>query len=144
MKTQEPEVVRFELPARYTYLHLLSECIADMLQLVEDVVELEAVIYNTQLAVHEACTNIINHAYNHKSSETIHVTMTLTFNPPQLMVELQDRGNPFDSATYTSPNLEEVQVHGYGLFLINNLMDTVTYTSAPGRNEWCLVKNVTA
>ncbi|WP_245863207.1 ATP-binding protein [Candidatus Viridilinea mediisalina] len=144
MKTQEPEIVRFELPARYTYLHLLSDCIADMLQLVEDVVEIEAVIYNIQLAVHEACTNIINHAYNHKSNETIHVTMTLTFDPPQLTVELQDRGNPFDSATYTSPNLEEVQVHGYGLFLINNLMDTVTYTSTPGRNEWCLVKNVTA
>ncbi|RRR65915.1 MAG: ATP-binding protein [Candidatus Viridilinea halotolerans] len=144
MKIQTPEVVQLALPARYTYLHLLRECIADMLQLVEDVVELEMLIQGIQLAVHEACTNIINHAYQHKTSEIIHITLTLHFDHPRLVVELLDQGHPFHAENYTPPNLEEMQTGGYGLFLINKLMDTVTYTSQPGRNEWCLVKHVTA
>ena len=142
MNVRHPELVRLDLPARYTYLHLLSDCIADMLKLVDGVDDAEMLIYNIQLAAHEACTNIVNHAYDNKGEGRIDIAVTLHFDPPQLTIELQDTGRPFEVEKYSSPNLEEVRVHGYGLFLIRNLMDTVTYTPTPGRNRWHLSKNL--
>lgn len=142
MNARHPEVVWLDMPARFTYLHLLSDCIADMLKLVEGVIDAEMLLYNVQLAAHEACTNIVNHAYGNTGEGRIGVKVALEFEPPRLMIELHDEGQPFESEKYTAPNLDEVQVHGYGLFLIQSLMDTVTYTPTAGRNHWCLVKNL--
>lgn len=143
MTSRHPELVKFSFPARYTYLHLLSDCIADMLRLVEGVTQFETLCYNVQLAAHEICTNIINHAYGNNSEGRIEITLLLTFEePPSLSIELVDHGHPFDADSYTAPNLDEVRVHGYGLFLVRQLMDTVTYTPSQGRNQWCLTKNV--
>lgn len=142
MNARHPEVVRFDLPARYTYLHLLGDCIADMLKLVDGGGDSEMLVYNIQLAAHEACTNIVNHAYANREDGRISITLTLHFDPARLSIELQDTGRPFEAEKYTSPNLDEVRVHGYGLFLIQNLMDTVSYTPSGGRNIWCLTKNL--
>jgi serine/threonine-protein kinase RsbW len=141
--SRQPELVRLDLPARYSYLHLLSECIGDMLRLVEGLSDAETIVYNIQLAAHEVCTNIVSHAYGNNSHGRIEITLTLHFGTPIcLTIELQDTGKPFDAESYTAPNLNEAQVHGYGIFLINHLMDTVTYTPAPGRNHWRLTKNL--
>lgn len=142
MKARHPEVVRFDLPARYTYLHLLGDCIADLLKLVEGIDDDEMLLYNIQLAAHEACTNIVNHAYGNQAEGRIKITLCLQFNPQRLTIELQDTGRPFEPEKYSSPNLDEVRIHGYGLFLIRNLMDAVTYTPSPGHNVWCLTKNL--
>ncbi|NTU78090.1 MAG: ATP-binding protein [Chloroflexales bacterium] len=142
MNARHPEVVWLDLPARYNYLHLLSDCIADMLKLVEGIDDAEMLLYNIQLAAHEACTNIVNHAYGNTGDGRIDIKVALDFDPPRLTIELQDEGRPFESEKYTAPNLDEVRIHGYGLFLIQNLMDTVTYTPTPGRNHWCLAKNL--
>lgn len=144
MNARHPEVVRLDLPARYLYLHLLSDCIADMIKLVEGLTEAELLVYNIQLAAHEACTNIVNHAYGNRDDGRIGIKLTLDFDPNRLTIELQDEGKPFEPERYMAPNLEEVRVHGYGLFLIQNLMDGVTYTPTPGRNQWCLTKNLIA
>lgn len=142
MNAHHPEVVRFDLPARYTYLHLLGECISDMLKLVDGLDDAEMLVYNIQLAAHEACTNIVNHAYGNKGEGRITIALALHFDQPRLTIELQDTGKPFEPEKYTAPNLDEVRIHGYGLFLIQNLMDSVTYTPTPGRNLWCLTKNL--
>ncbi|HMQ32685.1 MAG TPA: ATP-binding protein [Chloroflexaceae bacterium] len=142
MNARPPEVVRFDLPARYTYLHLLGDCIASMLKLVDGIVDAEMLVYNIQLAAHEACTNIVNHAYGNTGEGRIVITIALHFDPPRLTIELQDTGRPFEPEKYTSPNLDEVRIHGYGLFLIRNLMDSVSYTPSAGRNLWCLTKEL--
>jgi len=138
-----PELVRLDLPARYTYLHLLSDCIADMLRLVEGVSDFETLSYNVQLAAHEVCTNIITHAYSNSGDGRIEMTLTLRRDEqPCLTIDLHDTGKAFDAESYNAPDLDEVRVHGYGLFLIRNLMDNVTYTPTAGRNHWSLTKNV--
>lgn len=142
MKARHPELVRLDLPANYTYLHLLSDCVADMLKTIDGLNDAELLIYNIQLAGHEACTNIVNHAYEADDRGRINIDVLLRFDPPQITIELEDTGKPFDPEKYTSPNLDEVRIHGYGLFLIRNLMDSVTYTSTQGRNRWCLLKNL--
>lgn len=144
MSLQHPEVIRLDLPARYTYLHILSDCIADMLRQIDGVEDHEMLTYNMQLAAHEACTNIVGHAYGGSPTgdERIIIALSLLHNPRRLKIELRDTGKSFDPELVPSPSLEQAQVHGYGLFLMRNLMDTVTYTSQAGDNYWCLVKNL--
>lgn len=143
MTSRHSELVRLDLPARYTYLHLLSDCIGDMLRLVEGVDDFETLCYNVQLAAHEVCTNIIGHAYGNSDDGRIEIMLRLDFGgAPALTIELNDTGRPFNPDGYTAPNLDEVQVHGYGIFLIRHLMDSVTYTPSPGRNHWSLTKNL--
>lgn len=142
MSLQHSEIIRLDLPARYAYLHILSDCIAEMLSQVEDINDRDLLTYNIQLAAHEACTNIVNHAYGGDCEGRITIVLALMPRPPRLVIELRDTGKPFDIGSVPEPNLEEAQVHGYGLFLIRNLMDSVTYTPRSGDNYWCLVKHL--
>lgn len=142
MTSRQPELVRLDLPARYTYLHLLSDCIADMLHLVEGVSDFETLCYNVQLAAHEISTNVIKHAYAAAEGRLEIILQLQWATPPTITIDLYDSGRPFDPDSYNAPNLEEVQVHGYGLFLVRHLMDTVIYTPREGRNHWRLTKNV--
>ena len=58
-----PDVICLELPGTAKYLNVLTACIGEMLGRVEGLVEADQTIYNIQLAVHEGCTNIVDHAY---------------------------------------------------------------------------------
>lgn len=141
MSQLHPEVLRLDLPARYAYLKLLSSCIAELLQQVDGLEDREGLIYSVQLAAHEVCTNIVDHAYAGNPCGRIGITLTLTWQPPQMTVDLHDTGRAFDPANVPAPNLDVPQEHGgYGLFLIHSLMDVVTYTPCPGHNTWRLVK----
>lgn len=144
MTLRSPEFVCLDLPARYAYLHLVSESLADMLHLADGVADLETLIYNVQLATHEACTNIIKHAYRSFDQGRILVEMIVHFEERLLQIDLYDTGTPFDFESVPEPDLDQVRVHGYGLFLIRHLMDTVTYTAMPDRNHWRLSKTFCA
>lgn len=142
MKLQHPEIVRLDLPARYSYLHLLSDSIAEMLRLVDNVVDAETLTYNIQLAVHEICTNIIGHAYAGDEQGRITVLLALHPAPPRIEIELRDSGRTFDPRNVPELDLDEARVHGYGMFIVRSLMDTVDYTTEAGLNHWHLRKNL--
>ena len=142
MSIQPSEVIRLDLPANHKYLNILGACISELLARVEHVDEREAIIYNLQLAAHEACANIIDHAYAGDQDRRILITLTLAGHPRRLIIELHDNGYSFDLATVPEPNLDEAHDHGYGLFLIRRLMDEVTYMSRPEGNHWALVKHL--
>jgi serine/threonine-protein kinase RsbW len=97
-----------------------------------------------QLAAHEACTNIVGHAYDGAANgnERIIISLSLFPQPRRLEIELHDTGKPFNPEVVPAPSLDQAQVHGYGLFLMRNLMDKVTYKAQSGDNYWCLVKNL--
>jgi serine/threonine-protein kinase RsbW len=135
------ETVQLDLPATFKYLHVISRCLNDMLTQEEDMDEQEIISHDVQLAVQEICTNIIRHAYAHSNvNERIHVAITLCSD--NLVVETVDKGQMFDETTVREPNLEEGQVHGYGLFIIKSLMDEVTYSRQHDCNHWRLAKNL--
>ena len=142
MSIQPTEVIRLDLPANHKHLNILGACISELLVRVEDVGDREAIIYNMQLAAHEACANIIDHAYAGDSGRRILITLTLAGCPRRLIIVLHDTGFSFDLAAVPEPNLDEAHDHGYGLFLMRSLMDEVTYTSRPEGNHWALVKHL--
>ncbi|MBK8988817.1 MAG: ATP-binding protein [Chloroflexi bacterium] len=99
----------------------------------------DSLFYNIELAVHEACTNIVEHAYAGISGR-IEIAFTLLEEPRQFIIELHDRGQSFNLADVVAPNFEQPQTSGYGLFLVHQLMDEVAYFPEPGNNRWRLVK----
>lgn len=140
MISDTAEVIKIDLPASYKYLNVLSGCIAEVMNHVENVEDREVMVYNLQLAAHEVCTNIVGHAYVDSQEGRIQVELTLTETPRRLIIELRDGGQAFDPTQVSAPTLDHPQIHGYGLFIIQNLMDEVAYTPHSSGNHWRLVK----
>jgi serine/threonine-protein kinase RsbW len=95
------------------------------------------------LAVDEACTNVIEHAY--QNEETHEVTVRVTVDEEEITFEVIDRGRGFDPTQEPPLTLEELvrqrRSGGLGLRLIRTIMDDVQYRMSPGqRNELRMVK----
>ena len=139
---EQADVIRLDVPATHKYLNVLGACITEMLSRVDGLQEPAVVAYNIQLAVHETCTNIVDHAYGGAPDGRIVITLTLATGPRRLVVDLHDTGRSFDPSTVPEPDLERGQVHGYGIFLMHSLMDDVAYAAGADGNRWRLVKHL--
>ena len=137
----QQDEIRLEFPATYKYLRVVGECIRSMLELEEQTKDFEELIYNIQLAVHEVCNNIIEHAYRHCNGE---IKMILAIEPTNscFTVNIYDDGQPFDLDSVAEPDLDIPQVDGYGLFIARQLMDEVQYQLVGGQNHWYLSKAI--
>jgi serine/threonine-protein kinase RsbW len=140
-QVQEGDIVRLDLPASYKYLNVVSSCLAAVLERLEGVSEREMVAYNVELAVHETCTNIVEHAYEGAPGR-IEVAISVCNTPRQVVVEVHDTGRAFDMTQVKEPDLSQAHTNGYGLFLMHRLVDEVTYAPQSGNNHWRLVKNL--
>ncbi len=139
--TSLKEHIHLELPSSFKYLRLLAETISAILSTMEDIPDHEQVVYGVQLAVHEACANIVEHAYGEDHPEgRIHVTFNIADSPRRLLIELFDTGVSFNESQAKPPDLNEPQVGGYGLFLIHQLMDEVHYEARQDGNYLRLTK----
>jgi len=95
------------------------------------------------LAVDEACTNVIEHAYGNEA--THEVTVRVTVDEDEIVFEVIDRGKGFDPTRTPMLPVEELirqrKSGGLGLRLIRNIMDDVQYRMIPGQmNELKMVK----
>jgi serine/threonine-protein kinase RsbW len=103
----------------------------------------QTAIYAVEMAVDEACTNIIEHAYGGEERGDIECTCQVS--EGELTVTLRDFGRPFDPSGVPEPNihagLEERREGGLGLFLMRKLMDEVHFEfTADSGNVLTLVK----
>ncbi len=95
------------------------------------------------LAVDEACTNVIKHAYKYSPDReiTIHTQLEKT----KFTILITDRGDKFDPNLIPVPDLQEYhrqkKVGGLGMYLMKKLMDEVQYNTISGnQNQVVLVK----
>jgi len=100
-------------------------------------------IYAVEMAVDEACTNIIEHAYGGRKTGEIQITCQIEGDG--LRIIICDQGNPFDpnQVPELEPNapLEARTRRGMGLFYIYKLMNSVEYKfDLPHGNQLTLVK----
>ena len=90
-------------------------------------------VFAVEMAVDEACTNIIDHAYGGEGRGDIECTCQI--DSDRLTVRLCDQGRPFDPSSVPEPDinagLEERREGGLGLFLIRKLMDEVHFEFTP-------------
>jgi serine/threonine-protein kinase RsbW len=89
--------------------------------------------YAVQMAVDEACTNIIEHAYGGEGLGDIECTCRV--DSYGLTLALRDHGHPFDPSRVPEPDinasLEQRREGGLGLYLMRKLMDEVHFEFDP-------------
>ncbi|MBC7186409.1 MAG: ATP-binding protein [Calditrichaeota bacterium] len=91
------------------------------------------------LAVDEACSNIIKHAYGGENGHPIEIRCRMF--PDRLEVHLRDYGKKADLQRLQAPATDRVRPGGFGLHLIRTVMDTVEYSNDPVQgNHLLLVK----
>ncbi len=95
------------------------------------------------LAVDEACTNIIKHAY--KNSPEGDILISFSFEKNKLSISILDNGNHFEPNKIPEPDIKEFYKQkksgGLGMYLMKKLMDEVIYTTSSGKfNQVTLVK----
>lgn len=103
----------------------------------------EEEINKLELAVDEACANVIEHAYGHDITKD--VSVRATFDDEKLKISVIDEGRGFDPGKVNQKSVDEL-IHerrsgGLGIRLIKTLMDEVSYEIEPGeKNELHMTK----
>jgi anti-sigma regulatory factor (Ser/Thr protein kinase) len=116
-----------------------------ILEFVEHVCEETAIdpsaTFDLKLAVEEACTNVIEHAYSGAGGE---LTVCFDVYGPDVEITVMDHGRPFAPDEVALPDLnlplEERPVGGLGLFLMQQLMDDVEFEFSADGNRLSMVK----
>lgn len=98
-----------------------------------------------ELAVDEACANVIEHAYPGKAQGDGRLHLCLKLDYQKLTVVITDHGETFDPNQIKDPDMQEYlaeyRVGGLGVYLMRRFMDQVDYDIQPGvKNEVRMVK----
>ncbi len=101
-----------------------------------------AAVEQLKIAVDEACTNVIEHAYKGEGQHQIDVAVIVK--PDRLTIRIRDEGETFDTKEYEEPDIFEFarrhRKGGFGVHIMRRLMDQVEYRSKGKVNECCLTK----
>lgn len=103
-------------------------------------------IAEVQLAVDEACSNIILYAYSGRKGI---VKLVVELAGDDLIVTIRDTGKPFDPTSVPPPDLEadlnERKIGGLGMYFMKTVMDEVSYSfDAEDGNKLTMRKHLTA
>ena len=95
-------------------------------------------VYAVQLAVDEACTNIIEHAYGGEERGDIECTCVAI--KDGLKIILHDHAPAFNPDQVPEPvlnvPLDEIKPRGLGLFFMRKLMDEVHFNFTKGKGNY--------
>lgn len=99
-------------------------------------------LYDIQLAVDEACTNIITHGYADMDPGSI--ILDLELESDRITIALTDFGRSFEPDHAPVPNVdasvEERELGGFGLFFIRQSVDRMEYHVTEDGNTMILTK----
>ena len=102
------------------------------------------IAYAVNLSIDEILTNTISYGYD--DDEQHRIDLTLRVDGETLVVMIVDDGRAFDSSLAQDPDveaaLEERALGGLGLFLVQQMMDEVSYQRRDERNVITLMKSM--
>lgn len=131
--------LRVCVPSQTSFLSLVRELAKRMAELAGFD---EAASERLALAVDEAATNVIEHAYAGAGDREFEVRCE--DRGPEFRVEVVDTGVMVDPRSFPSVDLERYRAErrkgGLGVHLMEKIMDSVTYRRSARRNVCCLVK----
>jgi serine/threonine-protein kinase RsbW len=100
------------------------------------------ILYDLQLAVDEACTNIITHGYEDMDPGSI--ILDLEIEPDKITLALTDFGHSFEPDSAPVPDIEaalaEREPGGFGIFFIRQSVDRLEYRVTEDGNTMTLAK----
>ena len=123
-------------PGHGSYLAYIRTLVGDLARKVgfpeEEVAKIE-------MAVDEACSNVVEHAYapkkewrwKHRHPE---IRLDVCVEDDRLIIEITDHGQRFDFTAYRPDDIEarlrEMKTGGYGISIMRQFMDEVQYDSS--------------
>ncbi len=140
----QPENLRIEksagklliqAPGDGSFLHAIRRLVSD---LAGQVGFSEAEVAKIEMAVDEACSNVLEHSYapnknwcwQHREPE---IRLSVAIEDERLVIEINDHGQGFDFSNYQPPEIDEklsaMARSGYGVLIMRKLMDEVEYRS---------------
>lgn len=101
-------------------------------------------VYGLQLAVDEACTNVVRHAYGGLGGQ---VEVEVAVDGDRIQIVIRDWGAAFDPEAVPAPDitapLEQRPLGGLGLFLMREMMDEIHFSfDADQGNTLTMVKHL--
>ena len=126
----------------------VTEILPDIAELVTSAARscgmLDAHMAQLELAVDEACTNIINYAYAGTDGGKIEILCE--DDREDFLVTIRDNGAPFDQTEPTEPDLdspiEERHIGGLGRFFMKKCVDELTYRREDNCNSLTFRKKI--
>jgi len=133
---------RFEIAGLLDQIPIACEFVADVARRAGlD----ERGIYHCQLAVDEACTNIVEHGYGLNGADKI-IQLICRFDNQYLTIIILDNSPAFNPLDRPDPDpampLERRERGGWGIYFIKKLMDGVSYTREGRVNRLTMVKRL--
>lgn len=99
-------------------------------------------VYDLQLALDEAATNVITHGY--AGMDPGSMILLLEIDLKRIRMTLTDFGHPFEPSSAPAPDLEAAledrPMGGFGLYFIYQTMDEVDYVTTSDSNTLTLIK----
>jgi anti-sigma regulatory factor (Ser/Thr protein kinase) len=126
----------FQFDGRIDQLPLAEKIIMNLHSSLPDDKDTETWLLKVQLAFVEAVSNVFIHAYKQNPGR---IQGLLTLNETQLIIDMVDSGEPFHTypQQFKQIDLSNPPEHGYGLPIINQVMDSIEYQRlAHEANYW--------
>lgn len=127
------------VPGRFEYLAAIADFIAEA---GGEAGFAPDTIFHVQMAVDEACSNVIEHAYGGQDRGKIKLSSECRKN--EWVITIQDTGRPFNPQVVPKPDLniklDDIKTGGLGLYFMNQLMDNVEFTFGNRGNRLRMVK----
>jgi anti-sigma regulatory factor (Ser/Thr protein kinase) len=136
---------RLVIPSQYRAIRKACESVS---RAAESAGLSDDAVFHVQLAVDEACTNVVEHAYEGDGRGEIAISWAIerVEGIDYFVVRIEDRGKCFDPATVPppllSPNPEELQIGGLGIHFMRKMMDRVEYRFSPEKNVLTMYKRL--
>lgn len=144
-KKPKPRPLHKEMTYRLKNNLLELDRIIDMVNELERYQVPVKTVFDINLVLEEAFTNILVNAYDDRKEHII--TITLKLAGKRLAMEVADDGRPFnplDAPAFTvDMPLEDISLEGLGIHLIRHLVDEIEYRRADGKNILTLQKAIT-
>ena len=136
VKTVNKDKTKYKLkiPSRTDNLELIRSFVSHIAAMVGfDADE----TYKIELAVDEACANVVKHAYEQQHTDH-QIDLVIEIDVDKLVIIISDQGRGFDIKKVLSKDMKEylaeMRVGGLGIHLIKALMDDVEFVSKPGKS----------
>mgnify|MGYP006288203209 CR=1 FL=1 len=124
MPEKKPDV-SLQVPAELHYLPAIGQFTKTLFLHHPLLKGMENLIFNLELVISEACSNVVRHAYPDQIPGPLEIRIWLT--QTRVIVQIIDYGHGFDPQKVPTPDFEEPREGGMGLYIIRESTDYFQY-----------------
>lgn len=130
------------LPSRADYLGAVRSVVRGFLEECMDARLSEEEVNGIQMALQEACINVVRHA--HKGDATLPLVVTVSAPKGRFVIEVEDFGGGLPPRDRQPPDPDPLHPRegGYGIFIMRQVMDEVRSEVRDGKHVLVLAKNL--